>query len=77
MIIATLGGRVGDNLGTLHQEMASLVSPEKVRELLNDGISSPNVDSRKYVLLVLKEPGKMLIIAAVVSHLARQIRYIT
>lgn len=56
--------------------MASLVSPEKVRELLNDGISSPNVDNKRYVLLVLKEPKKMSIIATVVSHLARLIRYI-
>lgn len=75
MVIATLGGRVGDNLGTLHQQMASLVSPEKVRELLNDGISSPAVDNKRYVLLVLKKPEKMLI-ATVVSYLARLVRYI-
>lgn len=77
MIVATLGGCVGDNLGTFHQQMASLLSPEKVRELLNDGISSPDVDSKRYVLLVFTEQEKMLIIATVVSHLARMIRYIT
>lgn len=76
MILPTLGGRVDENLRTLQQEMASLVSPEKVRELLNDGISSPNVDNKRYVLLVLKEPKKMSIIATVVSNLARLIRYI-
>lgn len=56
--------------------MASLVSPEKVRELLNDGISSPDANSKRYVLLVLKQPLKMLIIAAVISHLAPLISYI-
>lgn len=74
MIIATLGGRGGDNLVTFNQQMASLLSPEKVRELLNDGISSPDVDSKRYVLLVFKEPEKMLIIATVISRLARMIR---
>ncbi|XP_003972923.1 zinc finger C3HC-type protein 1 [Takifugu rubripes] len=45
--MATLGGSVDDSLGALHQHMASLVSPEKVRDLLNDGILSPDVDSKR------------------------------
>lgn len=73
--MATPGGSVDDSLGGLHQQMASLVSPEKVRELLNDGILSPDVDSKRYIFLLLKEPEEMLI-AAVVSCLAPWVRYI-
>lgn len=72
----TLGGSVDDSLGGLHQHMASLVSPEKVRDLLNDGILSPDVDSKRYIFLLLKEPVEMLRIAAVVSRLAPWVRYI-
>lgn len=50
----TLGGSVDDNLGSLHQQMASLVSPEKVRELLNDGISSPDLVNKRYVAIILE-----------------------
>lgn len=74
--MATLGGSVDESLGGLHQQMASLVSPEKVRELLNDGILSPDVDSKRYIVLLLKEPEEMLRIAAVVSRLAPGVRYI-
>lgn len=52
--MATLGGSVDDNLGSLHQQMASLVSPEKVRELLNDGISSPDLVSKRYIALLFE-----------------------
>ncbi|XP_051248057.1 nuclear-interacting partner of ALK [Dicentrarchus labrax] len=38
--MATLGGSRGDRLGNSNQQKSSLASPEKVRELLNDGVSS-------------------------------------
>ncbi|KAF7653010.1 hypothetical protein LDENG_00088670 [Lucifuga dentata] len=38
--MATLGGSRGDRLGSSHQQKSSLSSPEKIRELLNDGVSS-------------------------------------
>ncbi|XP_020508111.2 nuclear-interacting partner of ALK [Labrus bergylta] len=43
--MATLGGSRGDRLGNSNQQRSALVSPEKVRELLNDGVSSPAVGS--------------------------------
>lgn len=39
--MATLGGSRGDRLGTSNPHKSSLVSPEKVRELLCGGVSSP------------------------------------
>ncbi|KAM3858782.1 zinc finger C3HC-type protein 1 [Diretmus argenteus] len=38
--MATLGGSRGDRLGNSNQQKSSLASPEKVRELLKDGVSS-------------------------------------
>ncbi|XP_068611368.1 zinc finger C3HC-type protein 1 [Brachionichthys hirsutus] len=38
--MATLGGSRGDRLGTSNHQKSSLVSPEKVRELLNDGVAT-------------------------------------
>ncbi|XP_069020914.1 zinc finger C3HC-type protein 1 [Embiotoca jacksoni] len=44
--MATLGGSRGDRLGNPNQLKSSLASPEKVRELLNEGVSSTNVAPR-------------------------------
>lgn len=41
-IMATLGGSRGDRLGNSNNPKSLFASPEKVRELLNDGVSSPN-----------------------------------
>lgn len=41
--MATLGGSRGDRLGNSNQQKSSLASPEKVREILNEGVSSTNV----------------------------------
>ncbi|XP_047431872.1 nuclear-interacting partner of ALK [Mugil cephalus] len=38
--MATLGGSRGDRLGNSNQHKTSLASPEKVRELLNEGVSA-------------------------------------
>ncbi|XP_049892493.1 nuclear-interacting partner of ALK [Epinephelus moara] len=38
--MATLGGSRGDRLGNTNQQKSSFASPEKVRELLNAGVSS-------------------------------------
>ncbi|CAG5927564.1 unnamed protein product [Menidia menidia] len=43
--MATLGGSPGHRLGNSNQSKSSLVSPEKVRELLNEGVSSADVGS--------------------------------
>ncbi|KAM4570183.1 zinc finger C3HC-type protein 1 isoform 2-T2 [Odontesthes bonariensis] len=43
--MATLGGTPGHRLGNSNQHKSSLVSPEKVRELLNEGVSSPDTGS--------------------------------
>ncbi|XP_010755463.1 zinc finger C3HC-type protein 1 [Larimichthys crocea] len=43
--MATLGGSRGDRLGNSNHQKSSLVSPEKVRELLNDGVSSTDTGS--------------------------------
>ncbi|KAM6895534.1 zinc finger C3HC-type protein 1 [Xenentodon cancila] len=53
--MATLGGSRGDRLGNSNQHKSSLASPEKVRELLNEGVSSPDVaaDSAQGHLKVL------------------------
>ncbi|XP_074480951.1 zinc finger C3HC-type protein 1 [Sebastes fasciatus] len=40
--MATLGGSRGDRLGNTNQQKSSFASPEKVRELLNAGVSSPD-----------------------------------
>ncbi|XP_075886299.1 zinc finger C3HC-type protein 1 [Nelusetta ayraudi] len=38
--MATLGGSRGDRLANSNHQKSSLVSPEKVRDILNDGVSS-------------------------------------
>ncbi|XP_028255418.1 zinc finger C3HC-type protein 1 [Parambassis ranga] len=43
--MATLGGSRGDRLGSSNQQKSCLASPEKVRELLNEGVSSTDVGS--------------------------------
>ncbi|XP_030575821.1 zinc finger C3HC-type protein 1 [Archocentrus centrarchus] len=43
--MATLGGSRGDRLGNSNQHKTSLASPEKVREILNEGVSSTGVGS--------------------------------
>ncbi|XP_068163126.1 zinc finger C3HC-type protein 1 [Antennarius striatus] len=43
--MATLGGSRGDRLGNSNNQKSSLVSPEKVRDLLNDGVST--LDGRR------------------------------
>ncbi|XP_070785167.1 zinc finger C3HC-type protein 1 [Enoplosus armatus] len=41
--MATLGGSRGDRLGNSNQQKSSFASPEKVREILNEGVSSTNI----------------------------------
>ncbi|XP_071358666.1 zinc finger C3HC-type protein 1 [Trachinotus anak] len=41
--MATLSGSRGDRLGNSNQQKSSLASPEKVREILNEGVSSANI----------------------------------
>ncbi|XP_032360883.1 zinc finger C3HC-type protein 1 [Etheostoma spectabile] len=43
--MATLGGSRGDRLGNTNQPNSSFASPEKVRELLNAGVSSTDTGS--------------------------------
>ncbi|XP_068443243.1 zinc finger C3HC-type protein 1 [Clinocottus analis] len=43
--MATLGGSRGDRLGNTNQQKSSFASPEKVRELLNAGVSSTDIGS--------------------------------
>ncbi|XP_059182377.1 nuclear-interacting partner of ALK [Centropristis striata] len=43
--MATLGGSRGDRLGNTNQQKSSFASPEKVRELLNEGVSSTALGS--------------------------------
>ncbi|KAG8005626.1 NIPA-like protein, partial [Nibea albiflora] len=46
--MATLGSSRGDRLGNSNHQKSSLASPEKVRELLNDGVSSTDTGSNRY-----------------------------
>ncbi|XP_040886259.1 nuclear-interacting partner of ALK [Toxotes jaculatrix] len=43
--MATLSGSRGDRLGNSNQQKSSLASPEKVREILNEGVSSADIGS--------------------------------
>ncbi|XP_029317377.1 zinc finger C3HC-type protein 1 [Cottoperca gobio] len=45
--MATLGGSRGDRLGNTNQQKSSFTSPEKVRELLNEGVSSTDIGSNR------------------------------
>lgn len=53
LIMATLGGSRGDRPANSNHQKSSLVSPEKVREILNDGVSSADVEADRYLLLLL------------------------
>lgn len=74
--MATLGGSRGDRLGNTNQQKSSFASPEKVRELLNAGVSSTDIGSNRCNFLTiaryfdLKWPKNMLTLANLVSHLA-------
>lgn len=54
--MATLGGSRGDRLGNSNHQKSSIASPEKVRELLNDGVSSADIGSNRCILFGLKGP---------------------
>lgn len=45
--MATLGASRGDRLGNSNQQKSFLASPEKVRELLNEGVSSTDIGSNR------------------------------
>lgn len=76
--MATLGGSRGDRPGNSNHLKSSLVSPEKVRELLNDGVSSANIGTKRCILFGLKGHKKnTLTSASFVSHLASQLCYFT
>lgn len=45
--MATLGGSRGDRPTNSNHQKSSLVSPEKVREILNDGVSSADVGAER------------------------------
>lgn len=72
--MATLSGSRGDRLGNSIQQKSPLASPEKVREILNEGVSSIDVgsarcDSRTFARYLF-ELKYMLTLASSVSHLA-------
>lgn len=48
LIMATLGGSRGDRPANSNHQKSSLVSPEKVREILNDGVSSSEAGSDRW-----------------------------
>lgn len=48
--MATLGGSRGDRLGNSSHQKSSLASPEKVRELLNEGVSSTDIGLNRCTL---------------------------
>lgn len=64
--MATLGGGRGERLNNSNFQKPSFTSPEKVRELLSDGVSSPDIGSSRCVFPQLSK----LLLAGVVSHLA-------
>lgn len=49
LIMATLGGSRGDRLANSNPQRSAVASPEKVRELLNDGVSSTAMGSNRCV----------------------------
>lgn len=73
--MATLGGSRGDRPGNSNHLKSSLVSPEKVRELLNDGVSSASIGPKRCILFGLKGHKNTLTLASFVSHLASQLCY--
>ncbi|KAM7367125.1 hypothetical protein PAMP_015049 [Pampus punctatissimus] len=46
--MATLGGSRGDRLCNSNQQKSSVASPEKVREILNEGVSSAGIGPIRY-----------------------------
>lgn len=46
--MATLGGSRGDRLANSNHQKSSLVSPEKVRDILNDGVSSADAGADRW-----------------------------
>lgn len=50
-IMATHGGSRGDRLGNSNHQKSSIASPEKVRELLNDGVSSTDIGANRCIFL--------------------------
>ena len=50
-IMATLGGSRGDRHGNSNQHKSSLVSPEKVRDILNEGVSSTGTGANRCVIV--------------------------
>lgn len=71
--MATVGGSRGDRLGNSNHQKSSFASPEKVRELLNDGVSSAEVGSNRCILFGLKRPKKKCTLASLVSLLASKL----
>lgn len=55
LIMATLGGSRGDRQANSNHQKSFLVSPEKVREILNDGVSSADMEVDR-LLLFFKLP---------------------
>lgn len=49
-IMATLGGSLDDRPSTSDDHTFSIASPEKIRELLSEGISSPDVGCNRCTL---------------------------
>lgn len=49
--MATHGGSRGDRLGNSNHQKSSIASPEKVRELLNDGVSSTDIGATRCIFL--------------------------
>ena len=74
--MATLSGSRGDRLANSNHQKASLVSPEKVREILNQGVSSTTGGSIRCVHRSTRRRAcgvqAQLWLARVVSHLAWQ-----
>lgn len=76
-IMATLGGSRGDRLGSSNHNKSAIVSPEKVREILNEGVSSTGVGSnrcdffnQRALIVQFKKTENKLTLASLPSHLA-------
>lgn len=73
-IMATHGGSRVDRLGSSSQQKSCLASPEKVRELLNEGVSSTDVGSDRCRFQTMARflfANYKLGLASLVSFLAR------
>lgn len=71
--MANIGGSRGDRLGNSNHLKSSFASPEKVRELLSEGVSLPEIGSNRWrfklPVYFLGRKSK-LTVADWVSHLA-------